>query len=124
MAKLTCFDLDANDDLKIEGGLGMVAEDLASIKVMLLCKLNQIQGDWFLDLNEGVDYFGEVFGKKDADTALQSEFKLAALDVIGVSELKSFAADLTTGRTLRITLNAATVFSQDVNFDENVTERI
>jgi hypothetical protein len=124
MARLTCFDLDGNDDLKIEAGKAVVAEDMTAIQVMTLCKMNQIQGDWFMDLREGIDYFGEVFGKKEADTALQSEFKLAALDVIGVTELKSFGADLTTGRTLRVSFNAATVFSQDVNFDENVAVSI
>jgi hypothetical protein len=36
MARLTCFDLDGNDDLKIEAGKAVVAEDMTAIKIMTL----------------------------------------------------------------------------------------
>lgn len=96
-----------------------LVDDTQAVKTMLTVRMNKIKGNWFLDLLDGIDYPGEVWGKKTIDVPLLSEFKLGALGTIGVTELKSFNADFS-GRVLQVTFSAATIFSQDVNFDEGV----
>ena len=120
MATLSCFALDTSGDLKIESGKFVVAEDQDSIKTMMTSKMNQIKGDWFLNLAEGLDYYGSILGKKEIDVELISEFKIAAINVVGVTELTEFDASFS-GRDLRVQFAAGTIFSENVDFDENIS---
>jgi hypothetical protein len=121
MATITCFALDSNDDLQIESGVSVVAEDTTAIKTMLKCKLNQIKGDWFLDLNEGLDYFGAIWGKTSPDIEMDSEFKIGIKKVIGVTEISSFTSEIDSDRQLQVVFKIGTVFSQDIDSTEIIS---
>lgn len=121
MALIRCFDLDTSDDLKIEGGKAVLAEDMQAIKVMLKQKLNLVKGNWFLDLNEGLDYFGAILGKNRVDTEMEAEFKIAIAEVIGVTELSAFSIEIDQDRHLQVVFTAGTIFSQDIDETQPIT---
>lgn len=107
---ISCFALDGNGDLLIDTGSFVLNEDSNAIGTMLQFALNKVKGDWFLDLNQGLDYFGAIFGKKKIDLELVSEFKIAITSVIGVTGIAAFEANITS-RGLNINFRARTIFS-------------
>lgn len=61
-----------------------------------------VKGEWFLNLDEGVDYFGLVFVKNPDLGAIRQEFTRVALLVPGVAEVVSFVPLIDTAtRTMR-----------------------
>jgi hypothetical protein len=50
----------------------------------------EVQGEWFLNLGEGVDYYGLVFVKNPNLNAIRQEFIRVAMTVTGVVQVRSF----------------------------------
>ncbi len=65
-------------DLVFNYGIAGIASDLAS-------RWRTFKGEWFLDLNMGVDYFGVVFVGRPDLGAIEEEFRREALACPGVS---------------------------------------
>jgi hypothetical protein len=101
-----------NGDLDITGGTFPILEDADAIRSQLEIRLNEFTNDWFLDLNEGVDYFGEVFGKREITDEVENQFKLVILDTQGVTGLDSITFDLDE-RTLDVAFVYNTIFGRD-----------
>ena len=112
MAELATYLLTATGDLDISGGVFTVVEDEEAIKEQLTIRLNEFVNDWFLDLNEGVDYFGEVFGVRTITDTVEDQFKLVILDTQGVTGLVSIEFDLETDRQLDISFVVSTIFGE------------
>lgn len=96
-------------DVKLDGvagdqalifGLDGIASDLKSA-------WQQVKGEWFLDLNEGLDWFGVVFRKNPNLGAISGEFARVAALVPGVVRLRSFIPSIDTAtRTLTASYEA------------------
>lgn len=112
MATYQTFALTTDGDLDFSSGTINLVDDEYAVRNQLRIDFNLVQGDWFLDLDEGIDYFGEVFGKKQIDNQLVDEFKLTAINATGVTSLKSFAVALDSDRMLSVDLSAYTEFSE------------
>ncbi len=110
MATYITYKLDSTGDIDITGGTFTLLEDSEAIKSRLTIRLNEFLNDWFLDLNEGVDYFGEVFGKRTIDDTVEDQFKLVILNTVGVTGLTSIDFELQSDRDLIINFVAATIF--------------
>ncbi len=119
MATFRIFKLDNDGDIAIEDGRMVVVDDIQAIKTQLQVRLNLIRGNWFLDLNEGIDYHGSVFGKKKIDIELTSQFKQAILGTQGIDKLISFSAAFGENRILEVRFKAVTVFGLPIT-DEDV----
>lgn len=76
----------------------------------LLIRLRRHKGEWFLDENVGVDYFGQILGKNrnkaTVDTIIQSEI-LKEAEVLQLAEYNSVYDN--TLRKLSITFKARTL---------------
>ena len=121
MATLATYLLDNTGDLDISDGTFTVVEDEDAIKEQLTIRLNEFINDWFLDLNEGVDYFGEVFGKREITDTVEDQFKLVILDTQGVTGLISIDFDLQTDRQLAINFVVSTIFGEiDLSVPVNI----
>lgn len=59
----------------------------------LRIKLRSFLADWFLDLDDGIPYFQEVFTKNPSINVIRAFFKSAILSVEGVSSLLTFELD-------------------------------
>jgi len=112
MATLATYRLASNGDLDIIGGTFTVVEDSSAIKEQLTIRLNEFLNDWFLDLNEGVDYFGEVFGVRTITDTVEDQFKLVILDTQGVTGLVSIEFNLETDRLLTVDFVVSTIFGE------------
>ena len=110
MATYQTFALTAAGDLDFSESTIALVEDETAIGYQMRINFNLVKGDWFLDLDEGIDYFGEVFGKKKIDNQLIDEFKLTALDSVGVTSLKELTVELDSDRNLAVDLKAYTEF--------------
>lgn len=110
MATLATYRLASDGDLDTTGGTFTVVEDSSAIEEQLTIRLNEFINDWFLDLNEGVDYFGEVFGVKTITDTVEDQFKLVILDTQGVTGLLSIDFDLQSDRLLVINFVCTSIF--------------
>jgi len=119
MADLATYLLTNTGDLDITGGTFTVVEDANAIKEQLTIRLNEFTNDWFLDLNEGVEYFEEVFGVREITDTVEDQFKLTILDTQGVTGLLSIDFDLQSDRDLAIEFVASTIFG-DIEFGTSV----
>lgn len=64
----------------------------------------QVKGEWFLNLDEGLDWYGIVFAKPTDLGAIRKEFKRIALTCPGVVDLPTFVPTLDkANRTLAAT---------------------
>ena len=117
MATYQTFGLTSDGDLDFTSSTINLVDDEYAVRNQMRVYFNLVQGDWFLDLDEGIDYLGEVFGKKQVDNQMIDEFKTTALDCVGVTSLKELEVDLYTDRNLAVTVKAYTEFSE---LDENV----
>lgn len=120
MATLATYLLDNTGDLDITGGTFSVVEDEDAIKEQLTVRLNEFLNDWFLDLDEGVDYFGEVFGQRTITDTVEDQFKLVILDTQGVTGLVSIDFNLQSDRQLVINFVCSTIFG-DVSLSVPIT---
>lgn len=62
---------------------------LTAVKNGIQARLELVAGEWFADLDLGVDYFGAIFGKAYTEIGARSEITDALLDTPGVSEVTS-----------------------------------
>lgn len=78
-------------DVTFENGESSVtsigAEDLAQ---RLSIRLNTFKGEWFMDSELGVDYFGSVLGKGRSKAAIDAIFQSEILKEPDVLQITSF----------------------------------
>ncbi|MBT4265066.1 MAG: hypothetical protein HOD85_12745 [Deltaproteobacteria bacterium] len=117
MATYETLKLTAAGDLDFSNGTIQTVEDGDAVGSQLRVDFNLCKGDYFLNLLEGIDYFGEVFGKKKIDNQLIDEFKLTAINATGIKALKEFTVELPTDRGLTVDIKAHTEFS---DIDETI----
>ena len=91
--------------------------------VKQLCQLAVllVKGEWFLDLDAGVDYFGKLLGQKfDAVTA-RAEFRTALVAVPGVAAVELLEATFDSStRTLNVNWRVRTIFGPTVADSQNL----
>lgn len=101
--------LTADNDLKIvDGSLQLVTgvdEIAQNIKDVLL----DVQGDWFLNLDQGLPLFQEILRKAASVTAIENTYLDAISSVAGVLDIEEFRIDFDPAtRTASITFRAQT----------------
>lgn len=85
----------------------------AEIAQNILTALYLIQGEWFLNITEGIDYFGVVFVPGTSRLAIDQLFISEILAVNGVQSLISYNSNFDTAlRNLEITFNVDTVLGE------------
>lgn len=77
-------------DILVEGSDLQIVEGKDATVQYLKQVLAAFKGEWFLNTEFGIDYYGKVLIKNPDPNVLESEFKLAILDVPGVRNLIEF----------------------------------
>ena len=86
--KLTNGDLDTeNGDIAFVTGADAVAQHCS-------IRLKTFLGEYWLNLNVGIDYFGKILVKNPNMNVVQSIFRKTILTTPGVISLLSFSMDL------------------------------
>lgn len=103
------IDLDSGELLIVDGDLVLVSGE-ESIQQDLTCALRFFKGEWFDDLDAGVDYLGEFADKVTSDERRRAMVQAAALDVLGVVSVQSLSLVVNPStRVARIDMGVASV---------------
>ena len=113
--------LKVTDEGKIvrENGDFVWLEDNDAITQLVRQKIKVFKGEWFLDLDLGIDYYGIIFPKASSDFARYLEFKRVVESVPGVISLVDFNIEVISAvtREYRITMNITADYGTII-FDE------
>jgi len=91
---ISTWNLDNEGDLDFAGGRFNLAINDEAVKLLLLARLRLWLGEWFLDLSEGVDYDGSVFGKSQVDIEMRTEFMQIILDTPYIDEVTKLEIEI------------------------------
>lgn len=77
-------------------------------------RLRIFQGEWFLNLNEGVPYFQKILGKPFDLSAIERIIKGVIQSTEGVRSITSFDSNLDTAtRRYTVTFTATTIYGDE-----------
>jgi hypothetical protein len=84
---------DFTGDVVLDGTDGdqQFVYDVDGIASDVVSAWKQVKGEWFLNLEEGVDWFGKVFVKNPDLGDIRNEFRRVALTCPGVTDLPVFS---------------------------------
>jgi hypothetical protein len=96
-----------NHDITIEkGDFALCSTDKDAIAQAITIRLKTINGEWFLDANEGIPYFTKVFGQKRSERYLRQLIVTAIETIPDVVRLDDFKAQMHANRTMMVSFNA------------------
>lgn len=110
--------LNPSHDLFIEGKDISMFETIENGTVQAVkIRLQNYQGNWFLDLNNGIPYYQEIFGYSDTKDLADTYIKTAIKNTDNITSITSYSSVLN-GTTLKVTFSAKTLVGADLT---NVT---
>jgi len=117
------MDLMINDndfDVKVEGNdLQMVEQKDATVQ-LLRQTFATFLGEWFLNTEIGIDYFGKILIKNPDAIVVDSILRNTILDVKGILNLTRYTVEVDTAlRAYYLDFTADTV-DGEINFNEEV----
>lgn len=100
---------DTHDIEVSEGDFQLTPTRQLTIRQKLIIKLSTIKGEWFLDDQLGIDYFGSILGKGRSQTTIDTIFKRAILSTEGVKSIVSYESNITKQREYILRFTVKTV---------------
>jgi hypothetical protein len=112
------FDLkmNNNDDLAIENQSFQLIAGTEQIAQKVKIRLRTFQGEWFLDQQLGVDYYGQIYVKNPNINDVVNQFVIAINDTPGIEEILTFDLELNPE-----TRELDVVFQARAETDETIT---
>lgn len=112
--------IDENHDWTFGGNLSDYLDESAAIKQCVLTAILAVKTNWFLGLDDGVDWFG-YFGRTSNLGLLENDLKSNILAVTGVYKIDNI--DLNLDREKRhatIQIEYTDIFNQRIAVSTNV----
>lgn len=104
-------------DIDLKSGDLFLTDPIEATRQHLIANLRGFKSEWFLDLDSGVPYYQDILIKNPNVRIVESIFKEAIINTIGVIELTSFELTFDTAtRTLILDFSVNT-FDGEVNFE-------
>lgn len=102
--------LDDNQDLVFyDNDLQLTTTVAESLAQRLKVKLLTFYGEWFLDEDYGIDYFGSIFGKNRSKEAIDTIFQEAVLSEKDVTSIVYFKSHIENqGRIYKLSFSVTT----------------
>ena len=117
MTNYTSVKIDTNSEFVIEDGkfITVTGNDETLQRVMI--RLKVFLNEWFLDPSNGLDFFGQIAGKKKGSTSPRKEIEQRILGTEGIKNITSYSEQInsTTGKWK---------FSIGVSFDDGETGEV
>lgn len=108
---MTIKALDENNDIFLKDGKIHTVSEAPETVQQIRSRLLTYLGEWFLNTESGVDYFGIVFVKPVNLSLIESEIKSIIIGTDGVIQLNEFELDYdSTTRKLTVDFEAETIF--------------
>lgn len=96
-------------DIEFVNGAATVTTDMkSSVAQRLKIALSTFQGEWFLDAELGIDYFGSVFGKRRRKETVDLIIQTAILSDPDVLRLTSYSSTITNDRRFEVNFTVLT----------------
>lgn len=73
-------DLEIVSDLRVTRGIETVAQSI-------MLRMHATKGEWFADLDNGIDYFGDILGKAPDIAKATATFRKALIETPGVDRV-------------------------------------
>lgn len=70
-----------------------LVDGIDQIRQNLFIRLKFILGEWFLDINEGVPYYEDIFLKNPNQIIVENVFKQEIINTRGIEEILTFESD-------------------------------
>lgn len=100
----------------IEGDFVLTSNESESLAQRLKIKILTFEGEWYLDVDEGVPYFQSIFGKNRSKESVDAIFKKTITEEPEVEALLSYESNIS--EVTRVFSVSFTVRSS--NEDENI----
>jgi len=81
MASIKVFKLNSENDIDISTGNLVVLEDGQAVAQMIGTAWRTVLGEWFLNTESGLDYFGKILVRQPNENIIKQELKRVTLDV-------------------------------------------
>ena len=110
------FALDADGDLDIVVATGLrFVSGLEGVEQLCRIAVQTFKGEWFADLDLGVDWFGLILGKPFNENTIRSELRRVLLTVPNVTDVLAVVPTFNRAtRTLDISWQTRTVWGDSV----------
>lgn len=106
---------DPKHDILIENGDFQLTQDTCeSLRQRLIIKLLSFRADWYLNLNEGIDYYGSILGKPRAKETIDIIFKNAILNTEDVLEITEFKSAVTKDRFYKLNFKVRSECTKEI----------
>lgn len=103
-------------DLLYDNQEAKTTEDQAdSVAQRLTIKLRTFRGEWFINTNNGIPYYQEIFGKVRNKQSIDLIFQQQILEEPDVVEIVEFSSVIDVGRTYSINFRVRTTLGQITN---------
>ncbi|MDC7234974.1 MAG: hypothetical protein PQJ58_17200 [Spirochaetales bacterium] len=113
--------LDETSDVCIRNfDLAFTGSDSEYVAQKIGFKLGFAEGEWFLDLSQGIPYFKRIFMKNPDLKIVGDLFKRAVLSIPEVDKIQSFLLSLTVQRELLVEFTAVLDGSESINYKETI----
>jgi len=96
-------------------GATVTTDRASSVAQKLKIKLSTFLGEWFINTDNGVPYYQEIFGKVRNKQTIDLIFQQKILEEPDVVELTEFFSDVSNGRTYTINFRVRTTLGQITN---------
>lgn len=90
------------------GAIPVTDEARQSVAQRLTILLSTFKAEWFIDQDYGIDYIGQVVGRKRSKSAIDTLFQSAILSEPLVKSIASFSSDIGSDRKYSVTFTAIT----------------
>ncbi len=81
-------DMVVTDDIRFTAGVETVVQ-------LIELRLSAVQGEWRYDLDNGIDYLGEIWGAKPDKARISSIFRNTLIETEGVDQVTKMAVTYT-----------------------------
>lgn len=110
---MTTRRLDSSHDMMFGSGLGSFAIGAEEVAQNVMTRLYLLQGEWFLDIEDGIPYLQRIMEKPLDLAYAQSIIKSRISSTKGVSGLSKFSAVVDRNiRVLFITASIQTIYGE------------
>lgn len=102
--------LDADGDVDLSDGRSFAwVADVPAIAQHAKFRLQQVKGEWMLDVDAGLDWFGEILGLGITDDQVEAEVRRVLDGTPGIASVYSVTLTRDTGqRSIALAVQATT----------------
>ena len=105
--------LNSDGDMTFGQGLANLASGSEAIRQNVVTRIKCFKNDWFLNIDEHIDWFN-ILGEKNNKSTILSEVKRVTAETYGVVKVTKIEVESESNRNAIINLNFTTIYDDEV----------